>query len=100
VHLNRETSNFSWVALVVWILALSIWIKVKGLRAFWNLTAFSERVYSALLHKRMVNLMYYLLRASNRVRSREFPRKQINMLFRLQLSFWHGLVVLHQPEVK
>jgi hypothetical protein len=24
VRLNRETSNFSWVALAVWILALSI----------------------------------------------------------------------------
>jgi hypothetical protein len=37
VHLNRETSNFSWVTLAVWALALSMWIKVKDLPFFWNL---------------------------------------------------------------
>jgi hypothetical protein len=44
VLLNRETSNFAWVARTVYILALSIRIKVKGLRAFWNLAALSEPV--------------------------------------------------------
>jgi hypothetical protein len=35
----------------------------------------------------MMNLMYYLLGASNRVRSREFPRKRSACAFRLQLPF-------------
>jgi hypothetical protein len=47
-----------------------------------------------------VNLMCYLLGASNSARSREFPRKQPACTFILQLSFWHGLVVLRQPEAK
>jgi hypothetical protein len=37
--LNREPSYAFWVAL-----ALSIWIKVKGLWVFWNFAALSERV--------------------------------------------------------
>jgi hypothetical protein len=91
VGLNRETPNFSWVALAVCALALSIWIKVKGLRVFWILTAFPERADSALIHKRMVNLMCDLFGASNSVRSRELPRKRPACAFRLQMSFWHGL---------
>jgi hypothetical protein len=50
-RLNRETSNFSWVALAMWTLVLSIRIKVKGLRVFWNLAAISERVTKHFLTK-------------------------------------------------
>jgi hypothetical protein len=54
----------------------------------------------AFLLKRTANLMCYLLGVSSSVRSREFSRKQPACAFRLQLSFWHGLVVLRQPEAK
>jgi hypothetical protein len=72
-----ESGNIQFLLgyLAVRTLALSKWIKVKGLHVFWNLAAFSERVDSALLQERMVNLICYLLGASNSVRSREFPRK-------------------------
>jgi hypothetical protein len=59
MRLKWETSNFSWVAFKVWTLALSIWIKVKGLRGLWNLATFSEQVDKALLYKRVVSLMCY-----------------------------------------
>jgi hypothetical protein len=46
------------------------------------------------------NLMDSFFRASNSVRSRELPRKHSRCTFRLQLFFWHGLVVLCQSEAK
>jgi hypothetical protein len=100
VRLNQETSNCSWVALAVWTPALSMWTKVKCLRVVlqFGCTFSASGLNNSSRKNAESNVL--LLGVSNSVRSREFPSKWPACAFRLQLSFWYGLIILRQPEAK